>query len=185
MFDLNSSGSGTAFKAHPCCSLGPGCPVGAAFLGQVVMDRMQRTTTSSLQQDSILDWRINVLVFDILSFGHDRNFVQDPEPVAARYALLRDLEDDFSKVGTGIGYCMQSPDLFAHCWFMFIWGQGVFVSQSMKVQWAGKLEALRKFKQAEGPKLPHIIDCFVRLGRQSPLRGVGMVVAEAEDSDAC
>lgn len=27
--------SGTSFKAKPCCALGPGCPVGSAFLGQV------------------------------------------------------------------------------------------------------------------------------------------------------
>lgn len=146
-------GTGTSFKAHPCCSLGPGCPVGSVFLGQVVMDRVLPPST---HDDSIQDWRINVLVFDILSFGHDRNFVQNPETASVRYALLRDLEDNYSK--------------------------GVFTSQSMKVQWAGKLDALKKFKREEGPKLPHIIDCFVRLGKGTPLEGMGMVVADEEPS---
>jgi hypothetical protein len=54
-------------------------------------------------------------------------------------------------------------------------GQGVFVAQSMKVQWAGKLDALRQFGQNEGPKLPHIIDCFVRLGRKTPVDELGFI----------
>lgn len=102
------------------------------------MDRMAGEGNS---KDSIQDWRVNVLVFDVLCFGN-QNFLTQPAPAAARYALLRDLEDDFSK--------------------------GVFVSQSMKVQWAGKLDALRQFSKSEGSKLPHIIDCFVRLGSTNP-----------------
>jgi hypothetical protein len=46
------------------------------------------------------DWRINVLVFDVQSYGQEKNFLVNPEPPSARYALLRSLEDDFSKVST-------------------------------------------------------------------------------------
>ena len=87
------------------------------------------------------EWRINVLLFDVQSFG-EHNFLAQRVPPVERYALLRGLEED--------------------------WSRGVFVAQNMKVQWAGKLDALRQFSEREGPALPHIIDCFVRLGSTSP-----------------
>lgn len=102
---------------------------------------MDKVPGEGSNRDPITDWRVNVLVFDVLSFG-GQNFMTQPAPAHARYALLRDLEDDFSK--------------------------GVFIAQSMKVQWAGKFDALRQFRESEGGRLPHIIDCFVKLGSANP-----------------
>lgn len=88
-------------------------------------------------------WHINVLVFDIQTYGHDTNFLTHPQPAEKRYALLRSMSDDHPE----------------SC---------VFVSECMKVQWAGQLDALVQFHRNEGPSLSHIIDCYMRLGDDDP-----------------
>ena len=143
--------SNTCFKAAPCCSLGPGCPVGSAFLGQVVMDLVGKSLHGDMDgggQDEEPDgtkngdWRTNVLIFDILRHGMDRNFLVHHHTAQQRYSLLRQLGEDSV--------------------------QAVFVSRYMKVQWAGRLDALVDFREREGQSLPHIIGCYVQLGRMSP-----------------
>ena len=118
------------------------------------MDRM--IPKSKQEAEWVEDWKINVLVFDVQSLGA-KNFMTHPIPAAERYALLRDLEDS-DGAGT----------------------KGVFVSQCMKVQWAGNLSALREFRQKEGPALSHIIDCFVRLGSLNPCHDMGLIRCSQE-----
>lgn len=84
------------------------------------------------QQES---WRINVLVFDVQSWGSQKNFLRNPIPAHERYALL----------------LAMLP-----------------ASECMKAQWAGDLHALRQFRAREVDTLPHIMDCYMRLGTTSP-----------------
>lgn len=113
------------------------------------MDRMPENG----EGDSSSSWRINVLVFDVLSYG-GQSFRGEGSvsSASARYALLRSLEDNFSN--------------------------GVFVSENMKVQWAGRLDALRQFRDSSAAAgLPHIMECFVRLGTMDPCE-MGLVMEE-------
>ena len=118
---------------------------------------MDRVPPKSRQEaEWVEDWNINILVFDVQSVG-SRNFMTHPIPAVERYALLRDLEDSDSAST-----------------------KGVFVSQCMKVQWAGDLGALREFKRKEGDSMPHIIDCFVRLGSLNPCHDMGLIRCDQE-----
>lgn len=165
--------SRTAYKAAPCCSLGPGCSVGASFLGQVVMDREYRNNKHSNSNDTTIreeendeeddllpEWSVSILIFDVQSIGTGSkdNFMLNSKPAQERYALLRHIGADHRS--------------------------GIFTGQSIRVQWAGNLDALAKFHASEGAKLPHVIDCYVRLGRDSPAEGLALVVAPEASSSS-
>jgi hypothetical protein len=106
------------------------------------MDRVLCTDGSDGETPSN-EWRINVLVFDVQTYGSDINFLAEPRPASTRYALLRGISDDYAE----------------SC---------VFSSERMKVQWAGELDALTRFHEHQGQSLPHIIDCYMKLGDTHP-----------------
>ncbi len=87
-------------------------------------------------------WTINILLFDILSFGTEKSFIKDSCTANERYNLLRSLQDPAMQV--------ISPE------------------SSIKVQWAGHLKALVEFDCAHRDTLPHIVDCYLRLGWKDP-----------------
>lgn len=156
--------SGTCFIAAPCGALGAGCPVGTAFLAQIVMDRNRvlsqhsprsgsadnnsdeeqgaNSLASVLRDDEdMYSWNVSILLMDVISLGRVRNFLAEPCSAHDRYKLLMEVEDP---------------------------SNGIIVSQCMRRQWAGNLDALMEFHTEHGADLPHVIDCYVQLG-DSPL----------------
>lgn len=183
--------SDTCFAAAPCVSLGPGCPVGTALLGQVVLDVVVSaapagapaasaessssppppllassissgsgsgsfdtppppssssapgtpSTPAHQQQQQTNQWIPNILVFDIIQLGDACNFSRARCPAMERYSVLLNLNHP---------------------------SKGVFTSQHLKVQWAGKLHSLMDFDAAHRDTMPHIIDDYIRLGDEDP-----------------
>ena len=180
------------YIAAPCCSLGPGCPVGTSFLAQITIDstpilplqpQQQQYHHSRQSHESDLDTSLHdsgiacgqddcssnpaqcllsqdsnngieigdedsfllspsVLLMDVISIGHSVNFVHTPCPAKERYNALIEMADP---------------------------SRGIIVSQVMQRQWVGFLDALITFHTDKGCELPHMIDCYVRLGSTSPM----------------
>lgn len=169
-------GNETCFVAAPCGALGAGCPVGTAFLAQIVMDRNQvdRGTSAYDQRQQLMhslslgdsdsageeegttaagppaprdegntySWGPSILLMDVISMGNGKNFLVEQCPAQVRYNLLVDMED---------------PE------------KGIIVSQCMRRQWAGNLDALIEFHIEHGESLPHVIDSYMQLGTTCPL----------------
>lgn len=165
--------SDTGFAAAPCVSLGPGCPVGTALLGQVVLDMVVSSSSSSSESASASpvassrgsggtnssssfdtppaaqqhgshqqQWIPSILVFDIIQLGDACNFSRARCPAMERYSVLLNLNHP---------------------------SKGIFTSQHLKVQWAGKLHALVEFDAAHRDTMPHIMEDYIRLGDEDPL----------------
>ncbi len=182
----------TMFTAVSCAALGPGCPVGTSFLAQIVMDRdpliLQAASSfqhhhqlshkesceddddegssgcgaeggavggsqymlsqnsnapdDELNEEDMFSWNINILIMDVISIGGTVDFTTTPCPAQERYRVLMDLEDP---------------------------ARGVIVSQCVRRQWAGQLDALMNYHKDEASELPHVIDCFYQLGPTNPL----------------
>lgn len=82
---------------------------------QVVMDRISPGEASMDPEladagcgDKLEPWKINVLVFDILSLGSEKNFCMvPPTPPMQRYTLLRELGDEQNQRGIFTSECMK------------------------------------------------------------------------------
>lgn len=158
----------TAFKASPCASLGPGCPTGSAFLAQVVMDRIEvpipqkdegetqgekEDAEENEEADKGFGWKLNILVFDILSIADTVYFESESlallgfqcvkRSAQERYMLLRAVHD-------GISY------------------PRTITSDCIHVQWAGDIEGLVQFEAMQGESISHIIQLYLRLGDTDP-----------------
>ncbi len=134
--------SDTCFAAAPCASLGPGCPVGTALLGQVVLDMVAEPSSSTNPgAPATIQWIPNILVFDIIQLGDACNFSRARCPAMERYSVLLNLNHP---------------------------SKGVFTSQHLKVQWAGKLHSLIEFDAEHRDAMPHIMEDYIRLGDEDP-----------------
>ena len=90
------------------------------------------------------EWKINILVFDMQSWGTNVNYVSSPSPSSTasdRYAAM-------------LRHCSHGND--------------VFISPNMKVQWAGQLHSLRGFRDREKDSMSHVVGCYIRLGLNTP-----------------
>lgn len=147
-----------------CVAFSTNCALTNQSNFQAVMDRIN-ASNPLWEVDESCDnaWTINILLFDILSFGTDKNFMKDACTVTERYELLRSLQDPVMQV--------ISPE------------------SSIKVQWAGHLKALVEFDCTNRDTLPHIVDCYLRLGWKDPStvrllkRTVDKMDCESEEED--
>jgi hypothetical protein len=117
---------------------------------QAVMDRIEDCSDEENKDEEHDDnlvsckWKVNILVFDIIAFGKERNFLQEGCTAPQRYEILR---------------CLQDPS------------RGIIdPASSVKVQWAGQLRALMDFDESNRNSLPHIVDCYMRLGWNTPCK---------------
>ena len=74
-------------------------------------------------------------------FGTEHNFTANGADAKQRYHFLRSLEDP---------------------------RYGIFACNSLRVQWAGELEALQEFDRTSQHKLPHMIEGYLQLGETHP-----------------
>jgi hypothetical protein len=89
------------FVAAPMASLSTACPVGTSLLGQVVVDRLlperTGTTESHGEGGDQEEWKASIVIFDILSYGKDHNFLDTPRKASLRYSMLRSVQEIFAE----------------------------------------------------------------------------------------
>jgi hypothetical protein len=107
-------------------------------MDRVIQPNGENNDTPTDEQST---WMVNILIFDIQSFGYERDFLQSSSSALERYQLLRVLEDPRS---------------------------AAIMSSNMKVQWVGHLQALVDFDSKNRDSLPHIMECYIQLGNSSP-----------------
>lgn len=173
--------SDTCFAAAPCVALGPGCPVGTALLGQVVMDLVQNgvppqgpasaaTATCAAAPVSLS----STMKSTTAACTRDKSKESDhpaPQQASSSEWIPNILVFDVIQLGDACNFSRAGcPAMQRYSVLLNLNhpSKGIFTSQHLKVQWAGELHSLIDFDTANRAAMPHIIEDYIRLGDQDP-----------------